>query len=58
MRRKNISNDNFSSLLKGRTNYETVVCSVCCIFVSRIGLEKAKKELAGSIQKGISFSKK
>lgn len=28
------------------------------MMINRIGLEKAKKELAGSIQKGVSFVKK
>lgn len=29
-----------------------------CLILNRIGLEKAKRELAGSIQKGVEFIKK
>jgi len=30
----------------------------CCEMLNRIGLEKAKRELAGSIQKGVEFIRK
>jgi len=55
--------------MKGITVYESIPYflgyskqyrrwNFCCVMLHRIGLEKAKKELAGSIQKGIDFIRK
>lgn len=34
------------------------ICKYIIFVIDRVGLEKAKKELAGSIEKGISFIRK
>lgn len=52
----------FVSLKSNILLYEQVwrdcVLILCLLFINRAGLEKAKKELAGSIQKGVSFVRK